>query len=437
MDPQQLEVLMRRLLTEQQVTMQSQLQEVTNRLEQAVNKRTTQLQQECATFAAETRAAEATTNASLTMLRTELNKLREWTKEQLEKQERELTDTAANITRVPAEFRLEPPVMGPELEGYGENVPAQEHRSEYKERIARLKDANIKLQLPEGFSGEKGAKTLSWILQVEEFAKDWGLRLDDCLPIAKQLLKSNAQNWLQAYLKAVYAGRKPAISTWETFRQLLLSEFPEPDTEWTATMKLLTPSVKQGNRSAHEYVAEMRSYFSDAGNSFNETTRMNLFWAGLNRGLRTKLDAVMQLQPILTLEQMFAKAQNLEERFEISQLLDKQLTPGKPRTVPIPTQTQTTAMVPRPLPTRTQTSVNSPGPTPMELGSLYCKRCKRKGHSLEKCWFAHPELRPAWFGKGGQKPNANVNKQGARVHNLSLPDNEQQSQDDSSQQENC
>ncbi|EEY63096.1 uncharacterized protein PITG_14742 [Phytophthora infestans T30-4] len=38
-----------------------------------------------------------------------------------------------------------------------------------------------------------------------------------------------------------------------------------------------------------------------------------------------------------------------------------------------------------------------------ELGKCGSSRCLEKGHTEDKCWMMHPELRPAWFKDGGEK----------------------------------
>ncbi|EEY55145.1 uncharacterized protein PITG_20512 [Phytophthora infestans T30-4] len=40
-----------------------------------------------------------------------------------------------------------------------------------------------------------------------------------------------------------------------------------------------------------------------------------------------------------------------------------------------------------------------------ELGKCSSSRCLAKGHTEDKCWMRHPELRPAWFKDGGGNDN--------------------------------
>ncbi len=416
-----METMLRQLLAEHATTTNAQLEDAVGQIRSTLALRVDELRQQSENFALETRTNATTLRQQVDNLQTQMHTLRAECEQEIRVMQ-EALPLRATQNRSAGEVSS---TSGPTANG-----------ATTQTRNQRLKEANIRMQLPAEFTGARGERTLSWVISLEEYAEDLGLLPDDCVPLAKQLLRGDARLWLQAYSKAVRENRVPPLATWETFKQALLEEFPEPNSEWKATMKLLRPVVQQGNRSARAYISEMRRYFLDAGNSVNETTRVNLFWAGLNRGLRAKIDLHMPLQ---TLEQCYKLAQHYDERFEVTQALDKANLPlhQSLRSRPPGWQHNSGTL-------HAQASVNSStgltqrnNPTPMEVGNTqtFCSYCKQKNHDERTCWRLHPELRPKKHGNGGQKKGQWKGRQGARVHNIDVNLPQDLPGDDSA--ENC
>jgi len=89
-----------------------------------------------------------------------------------------------------------------------------------------------------------------------------------------------------------------------------------------------------------------------------------------------------------------------------------QQQPGQPQYVlwvPQPGGQTMAAMAAATAPTQPQTqaypssqqSIPAPGQHGHVPGIPFCSHCQRHGHSLESCWFVHPEKRPASRGRGG------------------------------------
>ncbi len=441
---EQFEQTVRRLLNEHQETTTATLDNAVKQLKDASAAQYNELRAESQAFAAETRAATATTRADISLLRNELQTLRTQTETTFSQLRNEFADAAVHAPDPQAPLQL---MFGPQQE-FEEEVQSNHlaGTTTCNTRNRRFRDANIKVPPPEEFYGNKGDRTLSWVLAMEDYASDWGLQQDDCVPLARQLLRGDAKTWLQSYTRAVHEGRKPVLTAWNAFKHALLEEFPEPDSSLAASMKLLTPAVRQGTRPVRDYTAEMRGYFLDAGSAFNERTKINLYWAGLNKGLRAKVDQYTQ-EPGMTLERMVRLAHHYDERFEVGLELDRKIAAEKPRPNPNPRPTFVPRPTPAPLRSTTgsnsqparsqQSSVNSPGPTPMQLGNV-CSYCKPPGHPADKCWKAHPELRPRRFGDGGQRTRQSANRTGVRVHELSIEDSPEEVEDlPAADQENC
>lgn len=316
-----------------------------------------------------------------------------------------------------------------------------------RERNARFKAANIKFDNPPVFKGNASVDySAAFLYQIERFGLDVGLLKDDLVILARQQLRGTAADWLRDYDAKVAQGEQDRMHTWEQFTTLFLLNFPEPQTQWVSAIDLLGGKIQQGNRRVREYIAEIRRAFMRAGRDLNDKTKTLIFWRGLTRGLREKLDLVKPA----TLEAAYAAAEHFDDRFQVSKYLDSHHRPDRnsnrhyfPNRPPSANTTPNRPAQQNNAANRQQSTGDSPAP--MELGNLYCTRCRKNGHSLSSCWVEHPELRPARqqqrHGNGGQRRNQrngqhrNGNwpgRQGARVNNVEV----QNEQNNSPDQEN-
>ncbi len=312
-----------------------------------------------------------------------------------------------------------------------------------RERNARFKAANIKFDNPPVFKGNASEDSAAFLYQIERFGLDVGLLKDDLVILARQQLRGTAADWLRDYDSKVAQGEQDRLHTWEQFTTVFLLNFPEPQTQWVSAIDLLGGKIQQGNRRVREYIAEIRRAFMRAGKDLNDKTKTLIFWRGLTRGLREKLDLV---KPD-TLEAAYAAAEHFDERFQVSKYLDTQTRPDRnahrhnfPNRPP-PANVNANRSAQQSANANRQAQSND-SPVPMELGNLYCTRCRRRGHDLSTCWSEHPELRPARqqnrHGNGGQRRNQRAGqnrngnwpgRQGARVNNVEMQEEHTNSPD--------
>ncbi|KAF4149595.1 Retrotransposon gag protein [Phytophthora infestans] len=178
--------------------------------------------------------------------------------------------------------------------------------------------------------------------------------------------KGTAKKWLLQDSK----GERRLSRIVQNMKQRFVTRYPEED------LVVNFFDCDQGSKSLDTYIDEFQRL--SRSNDVSEKYKMIKF----KKGLRSN-----QIRELLKTQ----IHESLDELFDAARSFN-------PRDVPAekPTGSQ------NPYPGSNKKAIAFKNKS-NELGKCGSSRCLEKGHTEDKCWMMHPELRPAWFKDGGGK----------------------------------
>lgn len=214
--------------------------------------------------------------------------------------------------------------------------------------------------------------SLYFLAKKSDFADD-----ENKVTFALSFMKNGtAGPWADRAVERMEEGDE-VFEGWDHFKELFRASFADPDPSGTARFKM--DQIRQGSRSADEYVAEFREMTSKTG--YNDQAHVEKFEKGLNSAL---IDCIYSLpeMPVM-LKEWMEWAMKLDRQWRQREAHKKAL--GNPST-----------NIPRrlhpPLPVLPQQPKRSPDVVPMDVDSgkstrppLVCYKCRKPGHIARHC----------------------------------------------------
>ena len=262
--------------------------------------------------------------------------------------------------------------------------PAQDH--------SQPKPKAVKLDAPK-FDGTNGDKLVHWLLAIERSGMAQLIQTEEQLvSLALSNLRGAAYDWAYSSLLA----DSDVFSTWIAFKSAICEVYQPPNHE--ALLQSRFFSMKQGKRTLHAYVQEMRTVAASITRApLTESVKVPAFVNGLARGpARQELFRRMPS----TMEDAIRIALIEDQSFQLAQA-----PPG--------------GSIPKPF------GGGGNGPTPMDLGNteesddhcvddfngadVICHACGKRGHYASRCYSrnGYSDGRSARGGRGGRTGRGN------------------------------
>lgn len=191
---------------------------------------------------------------------------------------------------------------------------------------------------------------------------------------------------------------RDSLPPWETFHREFQEAFGDPDPANTARHKM--DHLKQGSRTAEEYITSFREIQADTG--YNDPALVDKFAKGLNSALVDKIYNLPQMP--ISLKEWMEWSTRLDRQWRQRETLKKAWRTNpepKPLISPKPPATSSTSTsIPPSLTTTTtlppQRSPRVPEAVPMEVDAGWkrsrpttiCYKCRKPGHIARNCQSA-------------------------------------------------
>lgn len=218
----------------------------------------------------------------------------------------------------------------------------------------------LKFPDPPVFEGDP-VKLDGWVTQTHMFlrAYDVDLASSRAVEVATMFLRGKAQDWWTGQFHLQSSGAVPAFGTWAIFVQALTDAFRPVALNRKYLEQML--SISQGRGDMRSYIASFNALRAKIPQAFPEETLSHLFL----QGCRADLQKNIALQYPKTLADHFKHAIALSD------------LPGNSR--------------PQLSDPKGQTDPKLPAPT--VSGPHACAHCGKPGHTVERCFQLHPELK--------------------------------------------
>ena len=218
----------------------------------------------------------------------------------------------------------------------------------------------LKFPDPPVFEGDP-MKLDPWLMQTEMYlrAYDVDLASTRSVEVATMFLRGKASDWWTGQFQLIASGSLPAFGTWSAFVSALTAAFRPVELHKRHLEQLL--SISQGKTDMRTYIATFNAVRAKVPKACAEDMLCHLFL----QGCRSDLQKPMSLQYPKTLADYFKHAVTISD---------------------IPGQTRTPHPNPKGPPDskHTYTTENVAHP---------CTHCGKAGHSADRCFQLHPELR--------------------------------------------
>jgi hypothetical protein len=210
------------------------------------------------------------------------------------------------------------------------------------------------------FEGDP-AKLDGWVTQTEMFLKayDVDLMTPRAVDVATMFLRGKAQDWWTGRFHLISSGIIPAFGSWKSFVSSLTVAFRPVELTRRYIEQML--SISQGKQDMRSYIASFNALRAKIPDAFPEQTLSYLFL----QGCRADLQRNISLQYPKSLAEYFQHAITLSD---------------------IPGQT-------RPPAGGSKGSGTDRAADKALKKTSFCDHCKKPGHTQDRCFQLHPELK--------------------------------------------
>jgi hypothetical protein len=216
---------------------------------------------------------------------------------------------------------------------------------------------SLKFPDPPLFEGDP-VKLDGWLTQTQMYLRAYDVDLSTvrAVDVATMFLRGKAQDWWTGQFHLQESGTVPILASWSAFVQALTAAFLPVELARRYIDQLL--HVSQGKQDMRSYIAVFNSLRAKVPTAFPEETLSYLFL----QGCRPDLQRNITLQYPKTLAEYFQHAITLSDL---------------------------------PNSHRPQPNVNKPpaDSKPKTTSPLVCTHCGKPGHTEDRCFQLHPELR--------------------------------------------
>jgi hypothetical protein len=197
-----------------------------------------------------------------------------------------------------------------------------------------------------------------WVTQTVMYLRAYDIDLHTvrAVDVATMFLRGKAQDWWSGQFHLQASGSVPILGSWDSFVQALTEAFCPVELKRRYLDQLL--HISQGKLDMRSYIAAFNALRAKVPTAFPEETLSHLFV----QGCRSDLQRHITLQDPKTLAEYFQHAITLSD-------------------LPNSHRPQTNGNKP---PADSKTKPTSP---------LVCAHCGKPGHSEDRCFQLHPELR--------------------------------------------
>jgi len=219
---------------------------------------------------------------------------------------------------------------------------------------------HLKFPDPPMFEGDP-VKLDGWLTQTEMFLKayDVDLTTSHAVHVSTMFLRGKAQDWWTGQFHLMAAGSIPALSSWKDFVSALTDAFRPVELTRRYMEQML--SISQGKQDMRSYIASFNALRAKIPDAFPEQTLSHLFL----QGCRPELQRNISLQYPKTLAEHFQHAITLSD---------------------LPGQT-------RPPAGGSKGSSADRAADRALLKTSFCGHCKKRGHTQDRCFQLHPNLK--------------------------------------------
>lgn len=219
---------------------------------------------------------------------------------------------------------------------------------------------SLKFPDPPMFEGDP-VKLDGWLTQTQMYLKAYDVDLSTarCVDIATMFLRGKAQDWWTGQFHLQEAGQVPVLGTWVAFVEALTEAFRPVELHRKYIDQML--NLSQGKQDMRSYIASFNALRAKIPEAFPEQTLSHLFL----QGCRGDLQKNIALQYPKTLAEHFQHAIALSDLPNSSKNpVSNTKNPGDPK-----------------------------GNKDKPPNTLTCGHCHKPGHTEDRCFLLHPELR--------------------------------------------
>jgi hypothetical protein len=219
---------------------------------------------------------------------------------------------------------------------------------------------SLKFPDPPVFEGDP-VKLDPWLTQTEMYLRAYDVDLASArsVEVATMFLRGKASDWWTGQFHLIASGSLPRFGTWASFVSALTAAFRPVELHRKYLDQLL--GISQGKSDMRSYIATFNALRAKVPKAFPEDTLCHLFL----QGCRADLQKSISLQYPQTLDDYFKHAVTISD------------IPGSSRT-------------PHPAP---KGPPDTKGTSTTKTVAQVCTHCGKTGHSVERCFQLHPELK--------------------------------------------
>ena len=219
---------------------------------------------------------------------------------------------------------------------------------------------HLKFPDPPMYEGDP-MKLDGWLTQTQMYLKayDVDLATSRAVDVSTMFLRGKAQDWWSGQFHLMSAGSIPVFSSWNDFVSALTEAFRPVELSRRYVEQMLC--ISQGKLDMRSYIAAFNALRAKIPDAFPEQTLSLLFL----QGCRSDLQRNISLQYPKSLSEYFQHAITLSD---------------------LPGQSKPPAGGSR------GTGAGRAADSPLKKAP-YCEHCRRTGHTQDRCFQLHPELR--------------------------------------------